>query len=236
MRRILCALLVLLLCFSLATSAFAADFVPSISYKDHPDVVDPPELVDEDEKKIEELDWPCLKITSVAEAKDTPKAERTDYEKLLLEVYKELRDGTMKLPSDKDKDLVIRELLDATLICGDKHTNPSHVKELAKPGVYLKLTFDLGVKKNTKVVVMTYIDGEWIRVEDVANNGDGTVTCLFEEICPIVFCVEQKSEVPKTGDVAIPKLILWVVVMVVSFVAILVLLLSRRRKSRKSKH
>lgn len=236
MKRLICMLLVLVLSVGMALPVSAlSDFVPSISYKDHPDVPKPPVLIDEEDNILHELEYPCLEITSVGEAAQTPDDEKTDADKLLLDVYKQLTDGTMSLPfaEDKAENMVIRDLIDASLICGNTHTNPSHVEELAKPGVFIEITFDLGVEPGTEVVVMAYIDGQWAPIHSVKNNGDGTVTCVFDQICPIAFCVEEKDDAPKTGDVAIPQLILWTVLLLGSFAAVVVLLLSKRRKSKK---
>lgn len=236
MKKLVCMLLVLVLTVAMVLPVSAtSDFVPSISYKDHPDVVEPPVLIDEEGEVLHELEWPCLEITSVGEAAQTPDDEKTDADKLLLDVYNQLTDGTMSLPFEEDKkeDMVIRDLIDASLICGDQHTDPSHVDELAKPGVFIEITFDLGVEPDTEVVVMAYVDGQWAPIHSVKNNGDGTVTCVFEQICPIAFCVEEKDDAPKTGDVAIPQLVLWTVLLLGSFAAVIILLLSKRRKSKK---
>lgn len=238
MKKLSCILLALVLCVSMVVSVSAASgFVPSISYKDHPNVEEPIRLVDETGKELKKLDGDCLKITSVSEAAQTPEDEVTQIEKELLYVYEQLTDGTMTLPFDADKadNMIIRDLFDATLICGEYHTNPSHVNELAKPGVFIEITFDLGIEADTEVVVMAYIDGEWAPIHSVTNNGDGTVTCVFDQICPIAFCVEQKLESPKTGDIAIPQMILWTVLLLGSFAAIVLMLLSKRRKKKHRK-
>lgn len=237
MKRILSLLLVMLLCCMMVLPVSAADgFVPSISYKDHPEVEGDPELIDKDGETVQELDGDCLKITPVSDAIDTPEAQRSDAEKLLIEVYEKLSDGSMKLPfagDDADK-MVIRDLIDASLICGDYHADPSHVDELAKPGVFIEITFDLGVDPDTNVVVMAYIDGEWTPIESVKNNGDGTVTCVFEEICPIAFCVEADAAYasPYTGDTIGDGLVFWAVLMAVSMVAIVILLVRFRKSNR----
>lgn len=236
MKRVFCFLLMLALCVSMVAGVSAANFVPSISYKDKPEVKVLSELLNEEEEVIHKLEGPCLEITSVAEAAKIPVAERSESDKLLLEVYDKLTNGTMKLPfeADKAENMVIRDLIDASLVCDDYHKDPNHVEELAKPSVYIQITFDLGVKADTEVVVMTYIDGQWAPIHKVTNNGDGTVTCMFEEICPVAFCVEEKTESPKTGDVMIHELMLWIALMVCSFAAVVALLLTKRRRHKKS--
>lgn len=229
MRRILSVLVALLVLCSLALPVLAQDFVPSITYKPEPDLEQPIRLVDEDKDTLYELDRACLEITSVGEALAAEKAgTASDADELLLDVYRKLDAGTMKLPKTN---LVVRHLIDASLVCGDVHTDPSHVEELAKPGVYAELTFDLGVSKTTKVTVYAYVDGKWVEAECV-NNKDGTVTCYFEDICPIAFCVPSGTYDPpaKTGDVLGQYLWLWILLLALSLGAIVVLVVLRNKK------
>lgn len=229
MRRIACLLLALVLCLGMVVAVSADEFVPSIGYKEEPKIPEPPVIVDDDDK--EELDGPCLVITPVSEALKVKEEDRTDYEQLLVEVYDKLVDGSMTIPFDDDKDRVIRDLIDATLVCGEYH---DHVEQLKKPGVMIEITFDIGIGKNTNVDVMVYMDGKWVPAEKVVNNGDGTVTCLFEDICPIAFLVEQGSGTPpaQTGDTAGNTLILWIAIMAASLVALIVLLVIRKKGTK----
>ena len=145
---------------------------------------------------------------------------------LLLEVYEELTDGSMQLPLENDE-YVIRELVDVsfTTECDEAH---DHKEELAEEGTTIEITFDLGVDPDEEVIVMAYIDGQWVPVE-CENNGDGTVTCVFEDICPVVFCVKNTTPPAQTGDEAGRQLILWIVLMAVSFAAIVILVVGRRK-------
>lgn len=240
MKKTISVLMMLVLLLGLAVPVYAQDFVPSISYKDNPDVVGDVELVDPEGNVLEKLDSECLEITPVSEAAAKKPEDRSESDQLLVDVYNQLLSGEMKLPFDEDKagDMVIRDLIDASLICGDVHTNPSHVEELAKTGVCIRITFDLGVKADTEVTVMAYVDGQWVKAERVVNNGDGTVTCIFEQICPIAFSVEEGAEedVPTTGDTQGRFLLLWVLLLVVSFGAMLVLLLKGHKLKLKKRH
>lgn len=237
MKKIISLFLVAALCCCAALPAMAEEFVPSIGYKDNPTIEGEIELVDKEENVLEKLDSECLEITPVSEAIDTPEDKRSDSDKLLVDVYEKLTDGTMKLPYDETMgDMVIRDLIDASLICGEEHTDPNHVEELAKEDVYIRLTFDLGVKPETEVVVMAYVDGKWEVIETVRNNGDGTVTCVFNQICPIAFSVEADSaEPPHTGDTMGSDLLLWLILLIISFVAVVTMLVYPHRKSAKKK-
>ena len=91
----------------------------------------------------------------------------------------------------------------------------------------------MGVGKGVEVIVMVYINGQWVPAEKVTNNGDGTVTVVFEDICPVAFVVEKdEADGPaQTGDVLGQDLMLWVVLMVLSMAAIVVLNIYRRKRA-----
>lgn len=225
MKKFISLVLVLVLCLSLACPAFAAEttFVPSISYKDGPDA-DNAELKDENVGG-------CLVITSITEAKNKSTDITQDDRDLLLYVYDQLKSGDMKLPLENDE-YVIRELVDVNfkeMAC----VNPGHQHEevLEETEESITIVFNLGVAKDTNVVVMKYHEGAWENIKSVVNNGDGTVTCVFDHFCPVVFCVEaDAADVPaQTGDAVGQNLMLWVVLMVASLAAVVVLL-ARRRK------
>ncbi len=225
MRRIICLLTVMLLCAAavLPGAAFADGFVPSVSYKDGPIIVEG--ILSEE--NVED----CLVVTSILAAEnkttDIPQEDRD----LLLDIYAKLSDGSMKLPLEGD--YVIRELVDI----GFKQSaciDPSHVHadELAKPEVNITVTLDLGIGKDVDVQVLHYHDGAWQSVKSVVNNGDGTLTCVFEHFCPVAFCVEESvvdNGPAQTGDVAGRQLSLWMSVMVLSAAAAAALVVGRRK-------
>ena len=126
--------------------------------------------------------------------------------------------------------LVIRELVDVSFVipCDEQHP---HKEQLAEDGVTLDITFDLGIAPDETVIVMVYVDDQWVPVE-IVNNGDGTVTGPFEDICPVVFCVRSELPPAQTGDIAGQNLIVWMVLMAVSLAAVVVLLMNRRKFMR----
>ena len=228
MKRIVTLLLALVLCAGMAVPVLAADnkFVPSISYKDGPDIISG----DLDGTPV----GSCLIVSSITDCRDKTTDIYQEDRDLLLEVYKELSDGTMKLPLEED--YVIRELVDVSWRKTSCVENPHpHREDLKKEGTLLTVDFDLGVPKGIPVIVMTYINGKWEPVESVVNNGDGTVTVIFEDICPVVFCVDPNDVYmpPKTGDQARQDMILWISLMAVSVIAIVVLLVLRKRSRRR---
>lgn len=200
MKKVFCFVMAILICASLAFPAVAAEneFVPSITYKGYPEISTVKDdagkdaigvVYDADGAVMNYVYEGCLLITPIAEAETSTKISE-DAEKLLLEVYEALCDGTMTLPYDKvdgiDADkMVIRELMDVSFDCGDDHAeaveNDDHL---------IEVTFELGVAADDVVVVMAYVDEEWVPAEEVTNNGDGSVTCLFEKLCPVAIAVE----------------------------------------------
>lgn len=233
MKRFISIVTVLLLCLSLAYPAYAAEeFVPSISYKDHPEVVPAPgggpgEIIDEDGEVIDELDDDCIVITPVSEAEDSDEIP-DEARETLLEVYDDLTDGDMELPYDlvdeniDPEDMVIRDLIDISLIC-DEHS------EYLEEGNYLRITFDLGVDPDTDVIVMVYSDGQWYPAIDVINNGDGTVTVILDRVGVVAFSVAVRDSV-QTGDNT--NLLLWTVLLIASAAALVALVILRRKALR----
>lgn len=224
MRRIVCLLTVVLLCvtFVLPGVALADTFVPSVTYKDGP-TIESAEMESEDVTD-------CVVVTSILAAENKTTDIHQEDRDLLLDVYAKLSDGSMKLPLDGN--YVIRELVDLShkqTACIDAgHT---HEEQLAAEGVTIAVKFDLGIGKDTNVEVLQYHEGEWKSVESVTNNGDGTVTCVFEHFCPVAFCVEETvTDTPaQTGDAAGQRLGLWLGAMVVSAAAVVALVVSRRK-------
>ena len=75
------------------------------------------------------------------------------------------------------------------------------------------------------------MNGQWAPVKSVKNNGDGTVTCVFEDICPVAFCVEPHADAnpPKTGDAAGGYMLNWLILLVASAAVVVVLIVNRRK-------
>lgn len=232
MKKMICLLTVLTLTLALACPVFAANpFVPSISEKEEPDIVIDDEGVagvirGEDGEIIDKVEGDCLVITPISKAETSTEIPEDAREELLY-VYEELLSGDMTLPYEEDgldpENMVIRDLIDASWLCEE------HPEMLEPEGVTIDLTFDIGVDADTKVYVYVYIDGVWTPVP-VVNNGDGTVTCTFEKICPIAFCVAAGTGTPpaQTGDAFAAQMNLWLVLMVVSAAALVSVVVMRR--------
>ena len=227
MRKVMCLVLILLfsltlVCPVLADGGFAPDgsfvpddsFVPSIGDKPGPEIV-------EDETG-------CVVVTSLKEAKEKTTDIYQEDRNLLWKVFEKLNNDSMKLPLDKEE-YVIRELVDVSFKKTDcveaKH---DHKKWLAEDDTQIKIVFDLGIEAGTELKVLAYVNDEWTLVETVVND-DGTVTCVFEDFCPVAFCVPVEKEIPHTGDAMSADMTKWILLMAGSVCVLVVLILFRRR-------
>lgn len=231
MKRILFLIVAMTLCISVFTSAvFAEEFVPSIGDKDHPEIVPVGgdvigQIIGADGAVISEVGSDCLVITPVSEANSSTEIP-ADAKDTLLDVYEKLSNGSMSLPYDSSvnpDDMVIRDLFDLSFLCTDH-------PEMLNNGGTLKVTFDLGVSAGDTVVAMVYVGGQWVEVE-LSNNGDGTVTCFFSQICPVVFSVKQTETPPQTGDFSGDDILMWSILMALSAVALVVCVVVYRKKT-----
>lgn len=231
MRKMMSLLMVLLICMSLACPVLAAEntFVPSIPYKDSPDVESVIQGAKDEIEKGENVSG-CVVISSIIDAIEKITDITQESRDQLLELYEKLSEGFMSLPIEES--YVIRELLDVSFEFTDcVETEHAHDPELEKEGVVISVKVNLGVKPETDVVVLSYQDGQWVPAVSVVNNGDGTVTCVLENSGPVVFCVDADADLepPKTGDSAGVELIGWSVLLVVALLGIVCLAVLRRK-------
>ena len=237
----------LLLCVCLATPALAEGFVPSVGEKNAPTVV-VAETIDEGDDVLRENSEDCLIVTSLEAVLAGAVAvndHHSDNFDLLVELYNKIKNGEMKLPYEKfnanldPAKMVIRDFFDVTLICteneGDEiDCEPNAEKncaELLEPkGIRLRVTFDTGLSADATPYVMSYKGGDWQVIPSV-NNGDGTVTAIFEDLCPVAISVYEgtDSNSPNTGDTS--DIVLWVVLLAVSAAGLVALLVFKRKKT-----
>lgn len=177
MKKIISLVLVLMLCVALAAPAMA-DFAPSVTREE----IEKDFLVEAEfgEGLITDKLIITTELQAIEKTTPIPQEERD----LLLDVIAQVEEGTMVLPLEEGFE--IRELVCICLPEGDEDA-----AELKNEGVVLTATFDLGVSAEAEVAVFSYVDGEWIEAVSVTNNGDGTVTVVFEDICPVAFAVKE---------------------------------------------
>ena len=174
MKKVYSIVLAIVICLSLIGVAAAAgsSFVPSITYKGHPDVT-----------AVEGVEGEgCLRIVPYAERETKLSAEEAA---LLEEVYTKLESGELTLPTEG----VVREFLDVALTC-----DHDHAAQFAAGEIAITVTFDLGVEADDVVNIYSYYDNgngyEWVEAT-VVNNGDGTVSATFTKLCPVAISLAQ---------------------------------------------
>lgn len=235
MKRAISLLTALVLCLSLVCPVFAAEFVPSITDKGAPDIVPVEdgklaEILDAANAVVDHLAEDCLIITPVSEAESSTDIPE-DAREQLLDIYEALLDGTMELPYDKVSDeldpdqMVIRDLFDLSWLC-DEHDEMMEENE----DYSIRVTFDLGVDKNTDVYAFVYVNGAW-EVVKCTNEGNGRVCCVLGDVGVLALAVLGDSLTPPapTGDAA--NLTLWITVMAVSALALTAVLFLRKRET-----
>lgn len=243
MKKIICLLIVLAVCFSLTAPVFAEDegFVPSITYKPSPEIVTVTDdeggeaigmIINDKGEVLDYVDHGCLLITPIAHVWDPEEEVPEDVEQLLTFVYGELNENKMEIPYDKHegldltgKKMVIRDLFDARWACEE------HRAMVEDKGILFKITFDLGVAADTPIYVMTYDEEtkEWEPVVETVNNGDGTVTCTFEHLCAIEFSMPM-AVAAAPGDAASMPIWPWILLLVLAVAAIIVIISRKNKK------
>lgn len=233
MKRVFACIAMLAVLVSLCVPAFAAEaeFTPSVSSKPAPVIVpttddngNPAAAVirAKDGNAIGYVELGHLIITAISEANTSTKIP-ADARDLLLEVNDKLLDGSMQIDYTKhgdelkNKKMVIRDLFDATFVCDD--CSPI----LEEEGVTMDITFDIGVSGGVDVYVMTYKNSEWNPIVKTVNNGDGTVTCTFEKLCPVEFSVVESDLTPPTITGDQPVDAKWFIIGGIALAAIVVL-------------
>lgn len=229
MKKFVMLLIAVMLVASLACPAFAAEdgFVPSITYKGAPEIV----LTEDAEGNptigiIVDAEGETVGYVSEGGLVITPLSGEGETAAELKDIYEELLDGTMTLPYEGDEDMVIMDLVDVSWVSEDN-------ANLVEPeGAVLTVTFKLGVAKDVVVTAMTYKNDAWNPIEKVVNNGDGTVTCTFEHLCPVAFAVAAEDAPSETGDQS--DVMLWGMLLALSAVgmaAVSVLYFRNRKKA-----
>lgn len=209
------------------------NFAPSITYKDGLEITQvDTNILGSDGNSLGSGVGQCLIVTSIAQAvekiTDISQSERD----LLLSVYNALASGEMELPIKGD--YVIRDLIDVSFRYHDCRNLPDHgdkEEKLSEDGVILTLTFDMDLPVEAAARVLVYADDAWLELDDTRNNGDGTVTAVFEDIGPVAFVVDEvgKEDAAHTDDPN-QDVWKWMAMTAVCTVGIAALLLLKRKK------
>ena len=219
MKKVLsCMLVIVMLTFTFTMVASGAGFVPSVSYKPAPDIVD---IVDHEHND-------CIIITPVGEAEES-KDLTEEKKEALLDQYEKLSDPDTKvseLVPDFKNDLVVKDLFDITTICSELS---KELHEGETVDVVLKTT----LAKDADLYAMVYVDGKWAKIP-AKNNSDGTITLTISGDGIVALLVPADvvdMETPETGDNS--NVILWSAIMLAALALIVVLVFVNRRISAK---
>ena len=163
------------------------------------DIADMPviEVKNENQEVVYQAPVVDLVITAVSQvqADDSSLVISEEAAKILKEAYEQLNDEDFRLAEKipeqieqlKDMGLdeenvnaaVVTALFDVTVLTEELETY------LAEEGHTVDLTFKADVPAGHTVVVMVYKESKWQLIENVAVNGDGTITCTFAHFCPV---------------------------------------------------
>ena len=214
MKKFVSALLVLMLCVAMPLSIFASadEFVPSISYKDAPEM----NSATMDGEDVSD----SVVVTSILNALAGNSEASDEAVQLLLDIYQKLTDGTMDLPIEGS--FVVRDMFDISL------TDAAMIQKMEDGSLRIDVLFDVEGYDLSKLVVMNYYDEQWHEIE-VIDNGDGTITCRFTHFSPVAFLeLEEGAKV----DISAPgkNLGLWIGICVVAAAAIIAVVVIYRRK------
>ena len=166
---------------------------------DADDIADMPviEVKNENQEVVYEAPVVDLVVTAVSQvqADDSSVVISEEAAEILKEAYEQLNDEDFRLAEKipeqieqlKDMGLdeenvnaaVVTALFDVTVLTEELETY------LAEEGHTVDLTFKADVPAGHTVVVMVYKESKWQLIENVAVNGDGTITCTFAHFCPV---------------------------------------------------
>lgn len=207
MRKGIQLIVVLLVVTMLALPVSAASFTPSVEQKGAPTIGTMTNannesvaaiVTDAEGNEVMSISSSSVMVTSVADIQDAPE----EVQVVLEEAYKSIAESknleaaapalAEALKETKSElttsDLVVRDLIHVKL--------DEDVAQAIENGGNISLKFDLKMKSDELLIVMVYVDGEWIAIDadKVERNEDGEVTVTFDcPLGPIAFVV-QKSE------------------------------------------
>lgn len=178
-----------------------------------------------------------LVITPVADVWNEEADIQPEVKTLLETVYEKLESGEMQLPYDQVEGLdmehnkmVIRDLIDISW------NSEEYKQAVSADGTVLEMTFDLGVDPDAVICTMTYDEetNTWEPIVSTVNNGDGTVTCIFEHLCVVAFSVavpEENVLAQAPVQAASGNSALWIGIIAVAVVAAAVVLVAKKKPS-----
>ncbi|MBQ4603156.1 MAG: hypothetical protein IJB16_01000 [Clostridia bacterium] len=243
MKKAISLILSLIMVLSFSVAAFAAegDFRPSVPSKDHPLIV--PQLLngisfdalilDENNEVIEGIHLVTgensdgeIIVTAYSEIEIADERVNVVY---METSYKEVL-GARSLQELHDMiplGMIVRDFFDITLV--------GTYQDIFKEGKKLQIRFDIGAELKEKIMALTRCSDEegWEFVESVTINPDGTVTVIFDKLCPVIFLTEKDGAVqsPATSDMS--TVALWTLAIVFGMGSVCMIIASKKRARAK---
>lgn len=226
----------------------AADFTPSVTAKDAPEVVANDDgsvgtVKDASGNVVATVTQEQVSVVSYANrTEDSTAASKlnTAYEDLTSgKVQDELKQQLTSYAASVDSEYTADNMVVSDLFYLDVEDT---VKNSLDGSNYLEVTFETGIAAGEKAPAVLYAcDGtNWEMVDpaNVKNNGDGTITVKFSTLCPIAFMSASASAAPAPGPqpapqtvVSIPGLIILILVsaLVGAGIVVLIFLIKKLR-------
>lgn len=243
MKKAISLILSVIMVLSLSVAAFAAegDFRPSVPSKDSPVVV-PQELngisfdaliLDENNEVIEGIHLVTAEnpdgeiiVTAYSEIEVADKRVNVVY---METSYKEVLSARslQELHEMIPLGMIVRDFFDITLV--------GTYQDIFKEGKKLQIRFDIGAELKEKIMALTRCSDEegWEFVESVTINPDGTITVIFDKLCPVIFLTEKDGAVqsPATSDMT--TVALWTLAAIFGMGSVCMIIASKKRAKAK---
>lgn len=232
--------IIMVLCLSIPAFAADGDFRPSVPSKDSPVVV--PQLLngvsfdalilDENNEVVEGIHIVTEKtpegqiiVTAyseieVADGRVNVVYMQTSYEEILD--ARSLQELNELIPVG----MIVRDFFDITLV--------GTYKDIFKEGKKLQIRFDIGAELKEKIMALTRCSDEegWEFVESVTINPDGTVTVIFDKLCPVIFLTEKTDAVQSPATSDMNTIILWTVAAIFGIGSVCMIIAASKKRSR----
>lgn len=243
MKKIISLVLAIFMMFGICVSAFAADrdFRPSVDSKDHPVIV-PQDyngfsfdalILDENNEVIEGIHL-VTEINSDGEIIITAYSEIEIADERVNVVYfqgsyEDILDARslQELNDLIPVGMIIRDFFDITLV--------GAYENIFNEGKKLQIKFDIGAELSEKIMALTRCSDEsgWEFVESLTINPDGTVTVIFDRLCPVIFLCEKSDFVtsPPTSDICTTAL--WALAAIFGIGSMCMIIVSKKRAKAK---
>lgn len=197
MKKITALLIALALVVAMACPVFADGFTSSPSTPDLFELVETDGYVgiirDANGEEVAQVPAGCLLITSLEDVKDETKDVPEEIAELLEGIYEDLTNGDMELPYEKHDDKLSSDNMSMRSLFDIRFTCEEHKAMMEQEGYTLEVTLKVNMEADTTVYAMFYDEEteEWNPIVSAENNNDGTVTCVFDQLCAVEFSVEK---------------------------------------------